>query len=162
LEILTMRARTWYGPVWLTGALLSGCGTHPLPTGASDEAPATASGTASVTAAPAIGVTPTSFGCSVYAFRPAYNPPGQTLTITNAGGGRLNWKATDNGWWLTLGSTSGTAPSTVRVRVNRASLPIGLNGWRPQFLRATITVSATGASNTPRTIPVSLFISYQR
>jgi hypothetical protein len=49
----------------------------------------------------------------------------------------------------------------VTVSVNRASFPIGINGYRPQFLRATITGSAAGA-NTPRTIPVGLTISYLR
>ena len=109
---------------------------------------------------PVIGVSPTSFRFLVYAFRPSYNPPGQKLSITNLGGGALIWTARKSGYWLKLSSTSGTAPSTVTVSVNRASIPIGINGYRPRYLQGAITVSAAGA--TTQTIPVLLTISYVR
>jgi hypothetical protein len=47
------------------------------------------------------------------------------------------------------------------VHVNRASIPIGLNGYRPNSLQGTITISAARASLSA-TIPVSLSISYVR
>ena len=54
-------------------------------------------------------------------------PPGQTLSIRNAGAGTLNWSATaitsDGGGWLKLSAASGTAPSTPFVSINPASLP---------------------------------------
>ena len=115
---------------------------------------------ASLATAPAIAASPTSLRFLVYAFRPQYNPPSQTLKITNAGGGKLTWTARDNGYWLKFGPISGTAPTSVSVRVDRSSIPIGVNGSRPRYLQAAITVSAVGASNTPLTVPVWLTISY--
>ena len=142
--------------------LLPGCDTAPVPTANSAEERSAPTAPAGVIAAPVIHVSPTSFHFLVYAFRPTYEPPGQALWITNAGGGTLRWTATDNAGWLTLSSTAGTAPSKVIVRAWRSRLPIGVNGYRPTFLQGTITVSASGASNSPGKVPVSLSISYQR
>jgi hypothetical protein len=113
-----------------------------------------------VVAAPAIGLDPTSLGFFMYVFRSS-SPPSQTLNITNLGGGTLAWTATSNRSWLKIGPKSGTAPSSVTVSVDRAALWfIGYNGYRPGSLKASITVSAAGASNTLRTVPVTLFLRY--
>ena len=54
-------------------------------------------------------------------------PPSQPLPIRNAGSGTLSWTATtstaDGGKWLSLSSSSGTAPSVPTVSVNPANLP---------------------------------------
>jgi Viral BACON domain len=113
------------------------------------------------TPAPVIGLSPSYLTFVVYAFRP-YQPPAQALRITNLGGGRLNWTASDNGSWLTIGPTTGTAPASVMVQVHRASIPIGINGYRPRNLLASIVVSAPGASNSGVTVPVGVIVSYQR
>ena len=140
--------------------LLAGCGTDSAPTANSGGEPVAGHPRVDLVAVPAISVSPTSFHFLVYAFRPSYEPPGQALNIKNGGGGTLRWTAKDNAFWLSLSATSGAAPSKVIVRASRASLPIGFNGYRPTFLQGTITVSAANASNTPKTIPVSLSISY--
>jgi hypothetical protein len=111
---------------------------------------------------PTIAVTPVSLSFRIYAFDPARDPPPQVLSITNGSGGGLVWSARDNLSWITLGSTTGTAPSRLRVRLDRAGLHLGINGYRPQHLTGTITLSAAGASNTPLTIPVGVVISYLR
>ena len=53
-------------------------------------------------------------------------PPSQPLEIRNAGTGTLNWTATvttsDGGAWLSISSTSGTAPSVPQVSVNPANI----------------------------------------
>ena len=144
----------------LTVMWLTGCGPDSAPTAVSEAGLPTDVSQASLATAPAIAASPTSLSFLVYAFRPQYNPPSQTLKITNAGGGKLTWTARDNGYWLKFGPISGTAPTTVSVRVNRSSIPIGVNGSRPRYLQAAITVSAVGASNTPLTVPVWLTISY--
>jgi len=108
-----------------------------------------------------IEVSPTSLSFLVYAFRPSYNPPAKTLTITNLGSAAPTWTAQDHGYWLSLNIAAGTAPSSVAVRVSRAAIPIGLNGYRPSSLNATITVSG-GSPSTTITIPVLLSISYVR
>jgi hypothetical protein len=160
-EDLTMRSMPLTGTA-MTAMLLTGCGAESAPTASSGEEAASNPASLSLTAAPVIGVSPTRLSFLVYAFRPSFQPPSQTLKITNLGGRTLTWTARDNAYWLKFGPTSGTAPSTLTVRADRASIPIGLNGYRPRYLQAAITVSAAGASNTPVLVPVWLTISYVR
>jgi len=77
------------------------------------------------------------------------NPQPQTLQITNAGGGTLNWSATADVTWLSLTPSQGTAPSTVRVAVDIT----GLSAGRYQ---AQITITAPQATNSPLIVPVVL------
>ncbi|MFB3041779.1 MAG: hypothetical protein ACE1ZS_08320 [Candidatus Poribacteria bacterium] len=82
------------------------------------------------------------------------NPSNQTLRISNSGGGTLNWSVSDNQSWLSLSPTSGSSTGetdTVSVRVNIAGLSDGT-------YNATITISASGATNTPRTTSVTLIV----
>jgi uncharacterized protein (TIGR03437 family) len=81
------------------------------------------------------------------------SPPSQALQITNTGSGTLNWAASPStvsgGNWLGLSAASGTAPSTVSVSVNATSLSRGAyNG--------SVTITATGATNSPLVVPVVL------
>jgi hypothetical protein len=155
-----MRSLPRAGAAMALAALLAGCGADSTPTGATGEEAAISRPSLSLTGAPVIGVSPARLSFLVYAFRPLYEPPKQTVRITNLGGRTLTWTARDNGSWLREWPTSGTAPSTLTVRASRSAIPIGINGYRPRYLQATITVSAAGASNTPVTIPVLLIISY--
>lgn len=99
---------------------------------------------------PTIGVSPSSLSFS--ATVGGSNPANQSLSITNTGGGTLNWTANSNATWLSVSPTSGTAPSTATVSVNIAGLAVGTyNG--------AITISATGATNTPVTVPVTLTVN---
>ncbi len=99
---------------------------------------------------PTIGVSPSSF--SFTATAGGANPANQSLNISNTGGGTLNWTASSNQTWLSVSPTSGTAPSTTTVAVNITGLAAGTyNG--------TITVSATGATNTPVSVPVTLTVN---
>jgi hypothetical protein len=113
-----------------------------------------------VKSAPAIAVTPARLTLRVYAFAPQRDSPAQTLTVTNAGGGNLAWSASTNADWITLGRTAGSAPGGLQVRLNRAGMHLGVNGYRPTSLPATITLSSAGASNSPVRISVSVLISY--
>ncbi len=106
--------------------------------------------TAGGTTSPTIGVSPSSF--SFTATAGGANPANQTLSISNTGGGTLNWTASDDATWLTVSPTSGTAPSTATLSVNITGLAAGTyNG--------TVTVSATGATNTPVSVPVTLTVN---
>jgi hypothetical protein len=65
----------------------------------------------------------------------------------------LTWKAVSGQPWIVVRPTSATTPTDVRVFVDFDKLPprngaLSVSGW--------ITVSAAGASNSPRTIPVKL------
>lgn len=101
-------------------------------------------------AGPTIGVSPASFTFSATAG--GANPANQSLSISNTGGGTLTWSASTNTTWLSVSPTSGTAPSTTTVSVNIAGLAVGTyNG--------TITITATGASNSPLNVPVTLTVN---
>jgi subtilisin family serine protease len=99
---------------------------------------------------PTIGVSPTSL--SFTATAGGSNPANQTINISNTGAGTLNFTASDNAPWLTVSPTSGTAPSTLTASVDITGLAAGTyNG--------TITISATGATNTPVSVPVTLTVN---
>jgi len=75
-----------------------------------------------------------------------------TLTITNGGGGTLNWAAANTQAWLTLAPGSGTAPSDMELLVNT-------DGLDPNTYQDSIEISATGATNSPRKVYVNLTIN---
>lgn len=82
-------------------------------------------------------------------------PPSQALTISNEGAGTLSWNTTvtttNGGPWISFSPTSGTAPSALMVTANPLGLSEGL-------YHGTITVTAATATNSPRSIPVTLVI----
>lgn len=79
-------------------------------------------------------------------------PPAQSLSLT-ATGSSLSYTAavTAGAMWLQVSNGSGTTPGSPSVSVSPASLSAGTyNG--------TITVTATGAVNSPVTVPVTLTV----
>jgi len=74
------------------------------------------------------------------------------FTISNSGGGTLNWSVSDNRAWISVSPTSGQNSGTVTVTVNRSGLSAGTYA-------GTITVSDANATNSPRTVSVSMQIS---
>lgn len=107
------------------------------------------------TAAPTIGLSRTGFGlCYPAHFFPAsvrgwWCYPYGYLSITNTGGGTLNWTSTKSATWIKRSQTSGTAPSYVKISVDGTGLPRGTyHGW--------IKVWATGATNSPQTVSVTM------
>jgi hypothetical protein len=79
-------------------------------------------------------------------------PSSQTFNISNGGGGTLSWSISDNATWLDVSPPSGTNSSTITASINTTNLS-------PGTYPAIITVSATGASNTPQTINVTYQVS---
>lgn len=80
------------------------------------------------------------------------NPPAQSIGVSNSGTGTLHWTASDNASWLSLSPTSGTNSGAIQASVNIAGLAAGT-------YTGTITVSATGANNSPQPVGVTLVIS---
>jgi hypothetical protein len=80
------------------------------------------------------------------------NPAAKTIGVSNSGGGTLSWTASDNATWLTLSPLSGTNSGTVTTSVNLTGLAAGT-------YNAIVTVAASGSTNTPQQIPVSLTLS---
>ena len=77
-------------------------------------------------------------------------PPPQVLTVSNRGGGILNWNATTSTSWLTLSPSSGTGNGTVTISPVLGSLGVGTH-------TGTITLSAPGAQ--PVAIPVTFSVT---
>jgi hypothetical protein len=79
-------------------------------------------------------------------------PAGQTVGISNSGGGTLNWSAASNQGWLSVSPASGSGNGSVTLNVSLTGLAAGDH-------TAAVTVSAPGASSAPQTITVTLRIS---
>jgi beta propeller repeat protein len=84
----------------------------------------------------------------------APNPDPQVLSISNIGGGTLNWAITYDCNWLSVvpsaGQSAGESDDVV-LSVNTAGLSKG-------DYTCDLTVSAPGADNTPQTVRVNLFV----
>src|ERR1017187_850943 len=76
----------------------------------------------------------------------------QGVSITNRGGGTLNWSATTSASWLSVAPASGTAPSTLSVLVSPTGLGAGT-------YTGSVQISAAGASNSPQTVSVTLTVN---
>jgi hypothetical protein len=114
--------------------------------------PVTLTLTASTTST-TIGLTPTTlaFAGTVGGTNPAAKP----FTITNSGGGTLSWTLSSNAAWLHINTPSGT--TTTETDTINAS--VTTSGMAAGTYNGIITVTASGSSNSPRQIPVSLTLS---
>ena len=83
-------------------------------------------------------------------------PEAQALTLSSSTGANVSFTATAQetncGSWLVLNQNSGATPSTLSVQVNTSGLAAGT-------CTGQINISATGASNSPITVPVTLLVS---
>ena len=102
---------------------------------------------------PTIAFSPSSFAFT--AIEGGSDPPNQTLSVRNSGGGTLDWSVTDDMDWLTLNPTSGSSTG----EQNFITLSVHISGISAGSYNAAITISAPGATNTPRTVPVRLIVS---
>jgi len=73
----------------------------------------------------------------------------QTVSVSDAAGGSLNWTAVSNQSWLTCSPGSGSGDGIVTVSVDPTGLTNGTH-------TGTITVSAPFASNSPQSVTVAL------
>ena len=104
-------------------------------------------------AAPQISFEPESL--SFTAVEGGSTPADETLEIWNSGVDTLHWTLSDDAEWLSENPTSGSSTGEhdmVVVSVDIAGMSVG-------DYSASITITADEASNSPRTVPVSLHIS---
>ena len=78
-------------------------------------------------------------------------PASQTVSVTNAGGGTLAWSAASGSSWLTVSPNSGTGSGTLTLGITTA-------GLTAQTYNGAITVTASGAANSPQIISVTLTV----
>jgi hypothetical protein len=104
------------------------------------------------TSSPTISRTPSSLSASC---TQGTNAASQTFQVSNSGDGTLSYTISDNANWLSCSPTSGTSTGeqdTITVTYSTSALAAG-------SYSGTITIAASGASNTPQTIPVSLTVN---
>jgi len=101
---------------------------------------------------PSLVVSPASMSFAALSGQSA--PPAQSLSVTNGGGGGFNYSVTASASWITVSPASGAEPGAVSVGVNPAGLADGTYS-------GTITVTATGITNSPTTVPVTLEVLTQ-
>ena len=102
-----------------------------------------------------IGYSPTSLNFS--ATEGEANPSSRTLSIWNSAvdPGAMAWSVTDNATWLSLAPTGGTSSG----EHDAVTVSVNISGLTADGYSADITIGAAGATNTPRTVPVSLTIA---
>lgn len=81
--------------------------------------------------------------------------PAKNLLVGNVGGGTLNYTITDNLAWLAVAPGSG---SLGKSQTLQHSLSLATSSLAPAVYNGSITISAPGAVNTPKTIPVNLTV----
>lgn len=119
--------------------------------------PPTASLSLSLTqAAPTIALSPT----RLFLYYPAVCIPASTrcywrypygyLSISNTGGGILNWTSTASAHWIKRAPRYGTAPLKMKVWVDGTGLPKGTYYGR-------LKVWATGATNSPQIVYITMY-----
>ncbi|MBI9092742.1 MAG: C39 family peptidase [Desulfobacterium sp.] len=102
-----------------------------------------------VTRPPILSITPSSLVFSIEDTPPSQLP--QTLQITNSGDRDFDWFAASDAEWLVVDPESGNAPCEIDINIDTSNLIVGTYG-------ASITIIASGAQNSPQTIPISLEI----
>jgi hypothetical protein len=98
---------------------------------------------------PALSVTPASLSFS--ATQGGTSPAAKTLSVANTGSGTMGWTASDDVLWLSVSPGSGTNAGTVTVTPTIAGLTAGT-------YTGNVTITALGADNSPKTIPVTLTV----
>ncbi len=121
-------------------------------TGASNS-PQSISVALTVSAAPLLTVNQAALG---FAYQPGGAMPGGQSVSVGSSGTALTFTAsattTSGGNWLSVTPTSGTTPASLGIFVNPAGLAAGT-------YFGNVTISSTGASNSPRSISVALTVS---
>ena len=113
----------------------------------------TTTATSSTTTTPSILLNPTSLSFSGTAG--GANPLAKTMNLANPTGGTLSWSLTESAPWLALNITTGTTTT----ETDQISASVGLSGLSAGTYSTIISVTASGASNSPQQIPVSLTLS---
>jgi murein DD-endopeptidase MepM/ murein hydrolase activator NlpD len=106
-----------------------------------------------VTPAPTLSVSTASLS---FASQVGGDPPAQTVSISNSGGGTLNWSASEDIPWLTVSPATGTLSSAQNAA---AAVAVATAGLTAGTYNGTINFTASGASGSPKTIAVTLTIT---
>lgn len=114
--------------------------------------PQTVTVTFDITAAPTPTIGLSANTLTFTATQGGTNPVAKTISITNSGSGTLSWAATKNSSWLNINPASGTGTGTLSVSVDATGMTAGTYS-------TPITITASGATNTPNTILVNFTVT---
>ncbi len=103
--------------------------------------------------APSISLSPSALSFSGVAGGAA--PTAQLITLRNPSGNTLSWTTSENVPWLSLSTGSGTTTT----ETDSISATVDPTGLAAGTYNTEVKISATGATNTPQVIPVSLTLS---
>lgn len=103
---------------------------------------------------PEIGLNPASLTIDAPVGGP--NPAPSTVVLKNTGGGKLKWHAASNAAWLSVSPTDGTLRSNETTDL---SVGITVAGLAAGTYAGKITVSDSGATNSPQEVTVTLRVS---
>ena len=109
--------------------------------------------TGGTTTTPSILLNPTSLSFSGTAG--GANPLAKTINLANPTGGTLTWSMTEPAAWLALNITSGT----ITTETDQVSASVSVQGLAAGTYSTSITVTASGAANSPQQIPATLTLS---
>jgi hypothetical protein len=98
---------------------------------------------------PALTATPSTLTFSYT--RGGTAPAAQSVSITS-NGSALSYTVSSSATWLVVTPTSGTTPGSVSVSINTTGLAAGT-------YTGTVTITSSGASNSPRTVSVTLTVT---
>jgi len=104
-------------------------------------------------ASPTIAFSPSSLSFS--AEEGGANPASKTLSISNSGGGTLDWTVTTDANWVSLSPTSGASTG----ESDSVTVSANIYGMDGGDYAASITISGSAASNSPQTVAVVLNIA---
>ncbi|MDP2384565.1 MAG: fibronectin type III domain-containing protein [Nitrospirota bacterium] len=105
------------------------------------------------TASPSILLNPASLSFSGTAG--GANPLARTMNLLNPTGGTLTWSMTESAAWLALNTSAGTTTT----ETDQVSASVNIQGLTAGTYSTVIAVTASGATNSPQQIPVSLTLS---
>ena len=143
-----MSAGTYSGTVRITIASQSNAVLVTL-----NVAGGSATATSTSTATPSILLNPTSLSFSGVQGGPS--PLAKPLTVSNPTGGTLTWALTETAAWLGLNLLNGTTTT----ETDSISASVSTSGLMAGTYSTVITVTASGASNSPQAIPVTLTVT---
>jgi len=83
------------------------------------------------------------------------NPLARTMNLVNPTGGTLTWSMTESAPWLALNTASGTTTT----ETDQVSASVSIQGLAADSYNTVIAVVASGPTNSPQQIPVSLTLS---
>jgi probable HAF family extracellular repeat protein len=80
------------------------------------------------------------------------NPPSQSVSVSNGGGGTLNWLANPTDSWVKINPAAGTNNGSISVSPTIGSFGVGT-------FTSTVSLSSPGSANTPQLVTVKLVMA---